>query len=194
MLLSQPKAAAQRAGWEFQISADPQRKAVPHLNYNLLKRNFKYLSILSPSPNKYVRKAIIYYIVIIAIDHLYIPDYYRCHPLFLAPPFFEVFSFMMVTSQLTGQAIISAKYKLRYCLIRLLYMNIICFFKFIFVRIHKLSLKLKYFPLQIFIRKLYIFFSSFKATAGSQFNFSIISALFCQHISSSNYTILVYYS
>lgn len=30
-------------------------------------------------------------------------------------------------------------------------MNIICFFKFIFVWIHKLSLKLKYFPLQIFI-------------------------------------------
>lgn len=109
MLLSQPKAAAQRAGWEFQISADPQRKAVPRLNYNLLKRNFKYLSILLPSPNKYVRKAIIYYIVITAIDHVCIPDYYRRHPLFLAPPFFEVFSFMMVTSQLTGQAIISAK-------------------------------------------------------------------------------------
>lgn len=86
----------------------------PHLNDNILKRNFRSLSILLPVPNKCVRKATIYYIVPMVLDHLYTPDYYRQHPLFLPPPFFEVFNLVMVTSKLADPTI-SAKYKLNDC-------------------------------------------------------------------------------
>jgi len=52
----------------------------PHLNDNILKRNFKYLLVFLPSPNKSVRKPITYYIALIVLDRLCIPDYYRHYP------------------------------------------------------------------------------------------------------------------
>lgn len=47
-------------------------------NGNILKRNSKRLSILLSRTNRCVRKAII---LLTVLDHLYIPNYYRHHPL-----------------------------------------------------------------------------------------------------------------